>query len=482
MGKRKKNKKSTNSLSGLEICIALLGIGVVLTIGIVRVVGFIIIVYLIKKIYKVLELKIQETHKNGTVTPMQKLLNFLHIKNIEETTARLSNDIPKNEVMTEQDAIQELFFANSEFANSKTENTQFSVERNPSFDAYNDYCQNIANHEDYRAFNNYTEITFTGRNFDIPEVQLCAAILLSGSQNGSKIRDDNHYSLYFEGRYGLVNISKLHQWLYEQEYLRPALLSEALSLYKISELKTILESLGLKKGGNKSVLIDRIINGIDDDEKSRIVSQCKHLFLTEKGHIFLEENDDYVMYHKKSYGVSFEEFKKHRFLQGRNRKFYDTIFQSLSECAYIYQRKKNFSKLEMIYFHLSEVFYDEGKYDLSLQYTLYRLYFSTNLSSNRFLFEKDFVEFNGIENCKKRINSAVIFNQYTLNRIIELKDSYNDYFLNVVYNSCILPYCLFDKMDMADAIYDLYNNEYFDAEFYTNLIRTNYEEYIKQFL
>lgn len=59
--------------------------------------------------------------------------------------------------------------------------------------------------EEYRETNNYREITFNGRNFDIPEVQLCAAILLSGNQNGSKIRSNDKYSLYFEGRYGIVN-------------------------------------------------------------------------------------------------------------------------------------------------------------------------------------------------------------------------------------------------------------------------------------
>ena len=55
--------------------------------------------------------------------------------------------------------------------------------------------------EEYREVNNYREITFNGRNFNIPEVQLCAAILLSGNQNGSKIESNDQYPLYFEGRY-----------------------------------------------------------------------------------------------------------------------------------------------------------------------------------------------------------------------------------------------------------------------------------------
>lgn len=180
--------------------------------------------------------------------------------------------------------------------------------------------------EEYREVDNYREITFNGRNFDIPEVKLCAAILIDGSIKGSTIRNNEHYSLYFEGRYGLMNVSRLHRWLYEQGYLRAANLPEALSLYKVPELKTISESLGLKKTGKKADLIDRIINALDDGEKERITNQCEHLFVAEKGYSFLEENGDYDMWHRKSYGVTFKEFNEHRILQGRRRKFHDTIF------------------------------------------------------------------------------------------------------------------------------------------------------------
>lgn len=236
--------------------------------------------------------------------------------------------------------------------------------------------------EEYREVNNYREITFNGRNFDIPEVKLCAAILLSGNQNGSKIRSNDQYSLYFEGRYGLMNVSALHRWLYKQGYLRTANLSEALSLYKVQELKMILESLGLKKTGDKSDLIERVIKSIGESDKERIVSQCEHLFVTEKGYDFLEENGDYDMWHRKSYGLTFEEFNKHRILQGRKRKFHDTIFQALSGKAFTYQSKQWFSRLEMIYFWLGESLYDEGRYDLAIKYYIYRLYFSTNLASH----------------------------------------------------------------------------------------------------
>lgn len=338
--------------------------------------------------------------------------------------------------------------------------------------------------EEYREVNNYREIRFTGKNqLAIPQVQICAAILLSGNQNGSKIRSNDKYSLYFEGRYGIVNISRLHQWLYEQGYLRSAVLREALSLYKVPELKILLESLGLKKSGNKEVLIDRVIGGINDNEKAKIVNDCEHLFLTDKGREFLRENEDYVMYHRKSYGVTFDEFNQHRILQGRKRRFYDTIFNILSQKAAEYQFKGYFSRLEIIYFNLSDVLYDEGRYDLALQNILFRMYFSTNLASHTYYFDIDRVKYDGIKKIKEHIIACNdVFYKNDLDRVVELKEYYNEHILDIVYGYHILPYTIFDKTDLADAIYDLLNEVYFDTKHYMNYICARYENYIKQFI
>lgn len=336
---------------------------------------------------------------------------------------------------------------------------------------------------DYRKPDTYREISFSESKFHLPEVQMCAAILLSGNQNGSKIRNNNEYSLYFEGRYGIVNISTLHKWLYEQGYFRKASLPEALGTYKIPELKTILESLGQKKGGNKDALIDRIVANINNEDKERILHQCEHLFLTEKGLAFLQENDDYVMYHKKSYDVTFDEFNKHRIVQGRKRLFYDTIFQALSEKAFTYQYNKWFSRLGMVYFCLSEVLYDEGRYDLALQNTLYRMYFSTNLSWHTYYFDIGNVKRDGIKKIKDHIiacNDA--FYDTDLKRIVELREYYNEQMLDVVYNLPILPYTIFDKSDLARVINDLLNEVYFDKNYYMNYICMKYENYIKNYI
>lgn len=245
----------------------------------------------------------------------------------------------------------------------------------------------------------------------------------------------------------------------------------------------ILERLGLKKTGNKSDLMNRVMNALDEWQKAQIVNQCEHLFVTEKGCEFLKENEDYVMWHKKSYGVTFEEFNQHRILCGRKRKFYDTIFNALSQKATEYQIKGYFSRLEMIYFNLSETLYDEGRYDLALQNILFRLYFATNLASRTYYFDIDYVKSRGVKNMKDHIIACNdVFYENDLKKIVELKDYYNKHMLEVIYAYNILPYCIFDKKDMANVVRDLLKEVYFDAKRYMSYICMRYEKYIKKFL
>lgn len=341
--------------------------------------------------------------------------------------------------------------------------------------AYNDRF-----YEDYRPVMQKT-MAFTGNNFSEPAIQACAALIISGSvKRGEKIKPNDYYS-YFERLYGVVNIRKLHIWLYENGYLRNATAKEVLNLYKVDELKTILDSMGLKKNGNKQSLIDRIAENLDDSMKAKLSSECDRYFRSEKGERFLAENQDFIMFHKNQYGLNFQEFCKHRILQGRKRKFYDTVFHALSERAVTWQTKKYISQLEWVYHNLSNALYDEEKYELSLQNALYALYFSTNSASKYYLFSLENVRFDGIETAKSRIDSESTFNPHIIARILELQSYFREQMLDVVYTPEILPYCLFGKYDMLDVVLDLYDGV-FDADKYTNYIRISYGNYAKKFL
>lgn len=379
---------------------------------------------------------------------MQKLMDALKLESTRERERTVNNSVTHRER-----AIQE------ELSNI----------------AYNDRF-----YEDYRPVVQ-KKVVFTGNNFSDPAVQACAALIISGSvKRGEKIKPNDYYN-YLERLYGVVNIRKLHIWLYENDYLRNATPKEALNLYKVDELKTILDSMGLKKTGNKQSLIDRIAENIDDSMKEKLSKDCDRYFRSEKGESFLAENQDFVMFHKNQYGLSFQEFCEHRILQGRKRKFYDTVFHALSQRASMWQAKRYISQLEWVYHNLSNALYDEEKYELSLQNALYTLYFSTNLASKYYLFSLENVRSDGIETAMSRIDSESAFNPHILARILELQPYFKEQMLDVVYTPEILPYCLFGKYDMLDAIIDLYE-EKLDVEFYTQYIRINYGKYAKCFI
>lgn len=147
----------------------------------------------------------------------------------------------------------------------------------------------------------------------------------------------------------------------------------------------------------------------------------------------------------------------------------------------MWQAKRYISQLEWVYHNLSNALYDEEKYELSLQNALYTLYFSTNLASKYYLFSLENVRFDGIETAMSRIDSESAFNPHILARILELQPYFKEQMLDVVYTPEILPYCLFGKYDMLDAIIDLYE-EKLDVEFYTQYIRINYSKYAKCFI
>lgn len=367
---------------------------------------------------------------------ISKILDALKM----ESTRKMENTADRSDKHKEMSVSE----AHTEIvrANKLADVTNKIIDKEKEAIAYNDRV-----YEDYRPVMCRT-ITFTGNNFLEPAVQACAALIISGSaKKGEKIKPNDYYK-YFENLYGVINIRKLHIWLYENGYLRNATPKEVLNLYKVDELKIILDSMGLKKNGNKPSLIDRIAENLDDSMKEKLSNECDRYFRSEKGERFLAENQDFVMFHKNQYGLSFQEFCEHHILQGRKRKFYDTVFHALNQRVSTWQAKRYISQLEWVYHNLSNILYDEEKYELSLQNALYSLYFSTNLASKYYLFSLENIRFDGIETAKSRIDSESTFNPHIIARILELQPYFKEQMLDVVYTPEILPYCLFGKYDI----------------------------------
>jgi hypothetical protein len=110
------------------------------------------------------------------------------------------------------------------------------------------------------------------------------------------------------------------------------------------------------------------------------------------------------------------------------------------------------------------------------------LYFSANQACHFYYFVPDFVESKGLDATAKRIVESDSFNQFTVKRIKELKPYFKPFYIDAIYESPMLPYCIFDKVLFSEAVDCMYNEEYFDSEYFTILIRENYIKLMKEYI
>lgn len=80
------------------------------------------------------------------------------------------------------------------------------------------------------------------------------------------IYEKNNEYYYDWRRIYKVSPSEIKKQCFEKELYREATAEEILNTYKVSELKEVLKSKELKISGNKSELIDRIIEAVSEDE------------------------------------------------------------------------------------------------------------------------------------------------------------------------------------------------------------------------
>lgn len=187
---------------------------------------------------------------------------------------------------------------------------------------------------------------------------------------------------------GITNWNHFFRSLLQNEYVRPANISETIDAkYTVSDLKIIADSLGCKKTGKKSDLIERIIPMLSQNQIDNIVSSSQLYILSEKGEQLLSENADYIPLHKYRYIVSLAEFNDNRLPDGiHKRNFYDTMFQILSDQCFWYQAHHNWNMLSITYLNIYHLLMEEDKkndhvvrYDIALNNYVTYFYLATCL-------------------------------------------------------------------------------------------------------
>lgn len=163
---------------------------------------------------------------------------------------------------------------------------------------------------------------------------------------------------------GIINFDSYTQFLISEKYImRADIINTLIAKYNSQELKTIAESVGVKKTGNKSELAQRIANELSSSEVNRILSENPLYILSEKGHSYLAANEDYVPLHKYLYLISLAEFNDNRIPNGGryHRNFYDTMFQILTNRKFFFERHRDFEDVGSISLQLYNMLIEESK-------------------------------------------------------------------------------------------------------------------------
>lgn len=292
-----------------------------------------------------------------------------------------------------------------------------------------------------------------------------------------KPQHSNKMSPFHLERTGITNWPAFFNDILRKNYIRPADAEEVLTTYTVEELRIIADSFGIKKSGKKMGLIDEIIFFATDDMIDNITSDSDLYILTDKGAEYISSREDYVLLERHSnFDVSLSEFNKHRILCGRRRNFYDTMFQALSEKAFIFQRHQNFSALAITKLHIFDIMLEEYSstdhsvhIDVALSYYLEYLYLLLCFPES-----------------SKRAAEGIMLNDISVIQLPKLSARiirFKDYFKNINYNMIFSnkPPCFLTNYEFIAMIDEFLDTPMFDYGKWNLLLQNRFSEYIKLF-
>lgn len=309
-------------------------------------------------------------------------------------------------------------------------------------------------------------------------------LLLAGHLKGMPIGEGYIVAFVYECK--ITNPERLDNWLLVNGFLRKPTIFESIYRYKVPEIKDFLSRKGMKTTGNKRELVERLASGLSKNEIAFFLDSDKRYFLSEKGEKHYYENIDLEYLHKNwKYRIQLSEYFKFRKKNGREIGFYEAAYSALKE------RIKNGTTdisnslhiTSFDFFNFSEICEKLELNEDAIKSMLIKLYLDTNLiENNTFLFDKDMIEFNGIESMCQRLDQNMIFNVYTTQRIVGLSEYFSSYMIDDIYENIKIRYTVFEKNNFKNAVEDMINSSYFEPLPYMKIIKENYRRIANKIL
>ncbi|MGN0402619.1 MAG: SAP domain-containing protein [Acetatifactor sp.] len=283
------------------------------------------------------------------------------------------------------------------------------------------------------------------------------------------------FPVYFESECHISNPMKVQSNLLSDGYIELAPALAAISSYKMKELKTIANSIGCSKSGNKSELIERIYSLLDQDDLEKIRLESALYTLSDKGKNFLIENYDYVELHRHGkYRISLYEFNKNRIPDGKHkRSFLDNTYTIIAQRIYKNCANKYYYMMEYDYRTLYEIALAEQHFDIATDSYLRFLYLCSCCIRTGQYYSTDF--YHG----ESTLDSEIIFTVHSAPPLVELSDYVTHNRIKSVYKDMSLPPSFLTQEEFENMTREMIESSVFNYEKYNQLLIARLKEYSK---
>ena len=309
-----------------------------------------------------------------------------------------------------------------------------------------------------------------------PHVKYAVALMLKAYGKGTAIPDN--YPLYFERECGLTNPKKLHISLIRKGYLIPSPLKDLLLNLSTAELKTILESCGLKKSGKKEDLVKRILLEVDYCILNNYLNDKNYYSLSEKGIVFLKLYSDYIILHKYAkFGIDIEEYENYKRLYP---------YLCCEDILIFIHQEKLLSDKYNYHYHiiLKELYDNTEQFYFALREFLVIKYLTINyvqafdwLSDELQFYSPDKAIAHVWETQKNRLCLAPADASY----FVKHMEEYSAKDLDLLYEEYPLSNTLITKVEFSSILHDMSSEAFFDYQRWNTYILSKLEFALKRY-
>ena len=291
------------------------------------------------------------------------------------------------------------------------------------------------------------------------------AVLLNKYRNCKPVLSKKEYPVYFEYDYGVDPLA-LHTQMIQEGYLDKPSIKDILQTYKISDLKTLLESMGESPIGRKQALIDRALMVITDEDAVVLRDSFDKYSLTASGQSYVDCHKEYILLRKHlSWGLELDDYIKTKESLGFDGDFYDVMWRYFNSVIL----QGDYHMFPSVYYNMGECCREREQNESALIYYLYSVYYDIsgfeNYGNIDLFFSghrsKGDLRRDYIDPCPAPAKRK---------RVFDLKDYYNPEMASEVFRHsfCKYSYRLCDEEHFIMFINEIINNIPYDQKKWTN--------------